>query len=70
MRTTTPCDPNQNANTYTIQAYRISTWAELLNWAARLFEKDWLTHTDWDDLLRGVHNGTSRLTVTPTSKEK
>lgn len=57
------CDPNQDANAYSIQANRIDTWAELLDWTAHLMEKDWLGHTDWDDLLRGVHHGTHRLAV-------
>ncbi|WP_328449898.1 hypothetical protein OG780_19415 [Streptomyces sp. NBC_00386] len=57
------CDPNQDANAYSIQANRIDTWAELLDWTAHLMEKDWLNHTDWDELLRGVHGGTARLVI-------
>ncbi len=33
-------------------------------------EKGWLTHTDWDDILRGVHGGQRRIVLAPTSKEK
>ncbi|MFE7229878.1 hypothetical protein ACFVAF_04220 [Streptomyces sp. NPDC057596] len=65
------CDSNQDANAYSIQANRIDTWAELLDWTAHLMEKDWLTHTDWDELLRGIHGGATRLIVhAPTNKEK
>lgn len=63
------CDPEPDANAYSIAANRIDTWAELLDWTAHLMEKDWLTHTDWDDLLRGVHGGRHRLVIAPSSKE-
>ncbi|WP_153182993.1 hypothetical protein [Streptomyces sp. E5N298] len=64
------CDPKQDANAYSIQANRIDTWPELLDWTAHLMEKGWLTHTDWDDVLRGVHGGQRRIVLAPTSKEK
>lgn len=63
------CDPSQKANAYSIQADRITTWAELLDWTAHLMEKDWLGHTDWDDVLRGIHGGQHRLVIAPNSKE-
>ncbi|MBB4711159.1 hypothetical protein BJ965_001041 [Streptomyces luteogriseus] len=61
------CDPSQDASAYSIQADRISTWRELLDWTAHLMEKEWLTHTDWDDVLRGIHGGQSRLVLAATN---
>lgn len=67
----TVCDPDPDGNAYHIAANRIDTWAELLDWTAHLMEKDWFTLTDWDDVLRGVHNGNHRLVVaSAASKEK
>ncbi|MET9513448.1 hypothetical protein ABZX62_34240 [Streptomyces flavidovirens] len=55
------CDPAPDASSYDIPATKIRSWAELLEWTAHLMEKSWLTHTDWQDILRGVHTSDRRL---------
>lgn len=46
------CDPDPGANGYWIESGRIATWPQAIWWAAHLLEKNWLTHTNWDDILR------------------
>ncbi|MFC8704910.1 hypothetical protein ACFUIV_22365 [Streptomyces anulatus] len=48
---------------YDIPAAKTRSWEQLLDWTAHLMEKSWLSHTDWDDFLRGVHRGGGRLVV-------
>ncbi|MFE1928460.1 hypothetical protein ACFW91_38665 [Streptomyces asoensis] len=46
---------------YDIPAEKIRSWEQLLDWTAHLMEKTWLGHSDWDDVLRGVHHGQTRV---------
>lgn len=55
------CDPEPDANSYTIRDPRICKWGDLLGWTAHLMGKTWLTHTDWSDVLRGVHSPGARI---------
>ncbi|MEU3341966.1 hypothetical protein [Streptomyces sp. NPDC006668] len=58
------CAPE--AGSYDIPASEIRSWEQLLDWTAHLMEKTWLSCTDWDDVLRGVHHGQHRLTAVLT----
>lgn len=58
------CDPAPDAGAYDIPVAKIRSWEQLLDWTAHLMEKSWLPHTDWDDCLRGVHQGGGRLVLT------
>ncbi|MGW1643176.1 hypothetical protein [Streptomyces lavendulae] len=57
------CDPAPGGGAYDIPAAKIRSWEQLLDWTAHLMEKSWLSHTDWDDCLRGVHRGGGRLVL-------
>lgn len=46
------CDPEPTASDYWFDVKRARTHAQLLNRTAHLMEKNWLKHTDWDDLIR------------------
>ncbi|MFF7048221.1 hypothetical protein ACFY94_07660 [Streptomyces griseorubiginosus] len=59
----TGCAPETGS--YAIPAEEIRTWQQLLEWTAHLMEKAWLSCTDWDEVLRGVHNGKHRLIAAP-----
>lgn len=45
------CDPTPDEG-YFIDAYRTDDALQLLKWTAHLMGKDWLQHTDWDQLIR------------------
>lgn len=51
------CDPDPDADAYTIESERLSTWADLAHWTAHLMEKSWLSATDWRKLLEGAAEG-------------
>jgi hypothetical protein len=46
------CDPKPNADAYHFDAARIRTASHAIEWAAHLLEKDWITSTNWNDVLR------------------
>lgn len=51
------CDPDLDAGAYSIEVYRMRTWADLAQWTAHLMTKGWLSHTDWNKLLVGAAQG-------------
>jgi len=57
------CSPDPDADGYGIEAGRIETVAELLEWTAHMMEKrcTWLCATDWPQVLRGIDTPGSRL---------
>ncbi|GAB2891361.1 hypothetical protein [Streptomyces mayteni] len=55
------CNPKPDASSYGIAAEKIRTWRQLLEWTSHLMGKVWLSRTDWEHVLLGVHNGTTRL---------
>lgn len=44
---------------YRIEIERVRTWAGLLHWAAHLMDKDWVSDTNFADLIRDTLNPTS-----------
>jgi hypothetical protein len=44
--------PQDEGDTYQIDAGRIATWRQLAWWTAHLMEKAWFPRSDWNDLLR------------------
>lgn len=51
------CDPRPESNDYWIGVERIRTHLQVVKWTAHLMEKNWLEHTSWIDVLRGVAYG-------------
>jgi hypothetical protein len=45
------CDPHPNDSGYWIDVDRCGTLAELIHWTGHLMSKNWISDTDWDDLL-------------------
>jgi hypothetical protein len=60
------CDPDVGAGSYTIEAERLRTWADLAEWTAQLMRLRWLSGTDWSDVLRSAAHSTG-LRVTPVA---
>jgi hypothetical protein len=52
------CDPAPDANAYAIEVHRCRSWADLVLWTAHLMGKEWLLHSDWDELLRAASEST------------
>ena len=48
------CDPLDGLDSYQIDVERIRTWRQLARWTSDLMAKNWLAHSDWDHLLRGI----------------
>ncbi len=48
------CDPEPEAGDYFIDVERARTAEQLLSWTAHLMGKDWLSATDWQDVLERV----------------
>ncbi|MFD0629738.1 hypothetical protein ACFQ2K_51235 [Streptomyces sanglieri] len=57
------CDPERGGSHYLVAAEKLRTRADLLDWTAHLMEKNWLSATDWRDLLREARKGGERLAV-------
>lgn len=48
------CDPDHDSSAYAIHVERIRTPRDVIAWTAHLMEKDWLTATDWSELLHNI----------------
>jgi hypothetical protein len=46
------CDPEPDAPAYFFGIERIRRAAHVIWWAAHLLEKNWITSTNWNDVLR------------------
>lgn len=57
------CDGDEVNDMYSIPAFKLQTWSDLVLWTAQLSEKRWLKHTNWFELTRAVAERTSRLIV-------
>lgn len=55
------CDPAPDAWAYGIGSDALGTYGQLLERTAHLMEKRWLRLTDWNEVLRGVPRGKTRL---------
>lgn len=51
------CDPEPDAGAYTIDAERLTSWADLAHWTAHLMGHKWFDGTDWAKILEGVATG-------------
>ncbi|WP_369380417.1 hypothetical protein [Streptomyces sp. cg36] len=61
------CDPDPDADAYSIEVERLRTWADLTHWTAHLMGKGWLRATDWTKVLdNAAHNAGRR--VSPVTK--
>jgi len=56
-------------DTYEISSERISSWRQLAWWTAHLMEKNWLSLSDWDDLLRELSGEGSPKRIRVAAKE-
>ncbi len=63
------CAPGADTAIYRFEVHQCRTWAGLVNWTAHLMEKNWLRHTDWDELLRSASEGEGGR-ITPTTKAR
>ena len=54
------CEPEPDLDAYQIDAVQLQSWQCLARWTAHLMSKNWLPHTDWDELLREV-SGESKV---------
>jgi hypothetical protein len=48
------CDPAPDGDGYTIDVERIRTPHEVISCSAQLLEKNWIQHTNWDEVLRKI----------------
>jgi hypothetical protein len=48
------CDPNPDGEEYWIAVERIRTATDVIWWSAHLLGKNWIEHTNWGDVLRGI----------------
>ncbi|WP_157437790.1 hypothetical protein [Actinoplanes subtropicus] len=63
--THTTCDAVPRSSGYSIELTRIQTFRDLVGWTAHLMGKNWLQHTDWDDLIaNALGAGDGRLLST------
>jgi hypothetical protein len=53
------CDPRPESNDYWIGIERIRTHAAVINWTSHLMGKNWLTYTNWINLLRSLVDETA-----------
>lgn len=48
------CDPEPDSGDYAFSVREIGTEAQLLAWTSHLMGKEWLSATNWDEVIRGV----------------
>jgi hypothetical protein len=59
------------ADTYWIDVRELRTRADLMEWTGHLVRKEWLTETDWPQVLIGaIYGGRGRLEPRPTGLEE
>ncbi|WP_158717223.1 hypothetical protein [Streptomyces sp. NRRL F-4474] len=61
------CDPDIDANAYSIEVHRLRTWADLTHWTAHLMGKPWLPATDWKKVLESAAHGVGTR-ITPVKR--
>ncbi|MFC8010847.1 hypothetical protein [Streptomyces cinereoruber] len=55
------CDPTPREAHYRIEARKLRTRADLLEWSAHLMGKMWLPRTDWQDVMCETRAGGRRF---------
>lgn len=48
------CYPFSTVGSYVVEVDRIDTAAKLVRWTAHLMGKQWLRHTNWDEVLQSA----------------
>lgn len=63
------CRSDHDEGCYEIDAPQISRWPHVARWTAHLMAKNWLSLTDWDELLREMSGEVTARRVRVTVSE-
>ncbi|HEY2087878.1 MAG TPA: hypothetical protein VGH54_17910 [Mycobacterium sp.] len=62
------CRSDHAQGCYEIDAPQIAEWPHVARWTAHLMAKNWLTLTDWDDVLRELSGETPAKRIRVTAR--